>query len=75
MRKAISLGLITEEQRLEKYKDLLKLMQIRKRYRKCFVGRKVTDLFRLVLYPKVSMRMKVHYIKEHWEYWEYYKNR
>lgn len=68
MRKAISLGLITEEQRLEKYKDLFKLMQIRKRYRKYFAGRKFTDLMRLVLYPKVSMRMKVHYIKEHWEY-------
>lgn len=54
------------------HKDSYKLMQIRKRYRKYFAGRKVTDLFRLVFYPKVSMRMKVHYIKEHWEY---YKNR
>ena len=68
MRKAISLGLITEEQRQVKYKDLYKLMLIRKRYRKYFAGRKFTDLMRLVLYPKVSMRMKAHYIKEHWEY-------
>lgn len=73
MRKAISLGLITEEQRQRKYKGLYRAMKIRKRYRKYFAGRKITDLMRLVLYPKVSMRMKAHYVKEHWEYKKYNK--
>lgn len=68
MRKAIQLGYITEEQRQRKYEILERLMQIRKRYRLYFANRRIRDLVDLVIFPKVSLRMKVHYIKEHIEY-------
>ncbi|MEI3219542.1 MAG: glycosyltransferase [Lachnoclostridium sp.] len=68
MCKAIQWGYISEEQRQRKYEILERLMQIRKRYRIYFANRKARDLVNLVLFPKVPLRLKVHYIKEHIEY-------
>lgn len=68
MVKAVEMGLITEEMKVSTYQRLEKMMLIRKRYRKYFSSRKMVDLLKLVMYRKVSVRMKVHYLKEHWEY-------
>lgn len=68
MRNAIRMGLITEENREKKYRELKKYSDIRRKYRVYFASRKIADLLRLISYRKVSLRMKVHYIKEHMEY-------
>lgn len=68
MQKAVALGLIEEKDRSEKYAELVKGMEIRKRYRKYFASRSVSDLITLILFKKVSLRMKLHYIREHWRY-------
>ncbi len=68
MKKGIELGLITEEDREEKYAILEKMTEIRKRYRVYFAKRKVIDLIKLVCYHDVSLKMKLHYIREHMEY-------
>ena len=68
MLKAIKLGYITEEQRIKKYNDLKEQKDIREKYRMYFSNRKIVDLIKLIIYPKVSLRLKLHYIKEHVEY-------
>jgi len=68
MYKAVNMDLITEEQRKNKYKQLSILNDIRSRYRRYFSSRRLKDLLKLIFYPKVKMRMKVHYVKEHIEY-------
>ena len=68
MKKAVEMGLITEKIRLDTYQHLERLMLIRKKYRVYFAGRRFSDLMNLVMYRKVSFRMKLHYLKEHWEY-------
>ena len=65
MLKAIELGLITEEQRAQKYRELEKAMHIRKRYRKYFADRNVKNLMALIKPHDVDLRAKLHYIKEH----------
>lgn len=68
MKKGIELGLITEEDRQEKYEILEKMTEIRKRYRVYFAKRKIIDLIKLVCYHDVTLKMKLHYIREHVEY-------
>lgn len=68
MKKGIEQGLLTEEDRVKKYAALEKLTEIRKRYRVYFAKRKVIDLLRLICYHNVSLKMKLHYIREHVEY-------
>ena len=67
MKKGIELGLITEEDRQEKYEILEKMTEIRKRYRVYFAKRKIIDLIKLVCYHDVTLKMKLHYIREHVE--------
>ena len=68
MKKAIELNLIDEEMRNQKYFQLKRGMEIRKRYRKYFASRRFIDLMKLVLYRKVSFGMKIYYLKEHGAY-------
>ena len=68
MRKAVALGLITEKQRIEKYNQLKSGKEIRQKYRKYFSSRSLSDLMSLVLFNKVSFRMKIHYLKAHVEW-------
>lgn len=68
MKKAVQMQLIDNQMRIQKYKELEKGMEIRKRYRKYFASRKIKDLMRLVFFDKVSIPMKMHYLKEHGEY-------
>ena len=68
MLKAIELGYITEEQRKTKYNILKQQKNIREKYRRYFASRRLIDLLKLLIYPKVSFRLKLHYIKEHVEY-------
>ena len=65
MLKAIDLGLITEEQRAQKYRKLEKAMHIRKRYRKYYADRSVKNLMALIKPHDVDLRAKLHYIKGH----------
>lgn len=65
MLKAIDMGLITEEQRIQKYRQLEKAMYIRKRYRKYFADRSLKNLMALIKPNDISLRIKLHYIKEH----------
>lgn len=73
MKKAIKLGLITEKEREKKYKELKRYSDIRKRYRIYFSSRSIQDLLHLIIYRKVSIRMKMHYLKEHMDYVNRYK--
>lgn len=68
MKKAVEMGLITEEKRVQVYQRLMVQKEIREKYRKYFSKRRIIDLVNLVFFPKVSMRLKLHYIKEHMEY-------
>lgn len=68
MKKAIQMGLITETEKENKYRQLEQMTQIRKKYRVYFSSRKIQDLFKLVIYDKVPFKLKLHYIKEHLEY-------
>ena len=65
MLKAIEMGLISEEQRIQKYRQLEKAMYIRKRYRKYFADRSLKNLMALIKPNDISLRIKLHYIKEH----------
>lgn len=65
MLKAIEMGLISEEQRIQKYRQLEKAMNIRKRYRKYFADRSLKNLMALIKPNDISLRIKLHYIKEH----------
>lgn len=68
MKKAVDMQLITLEQQQAVHQRLEKLMLIRKRYRKYFASRKLKDLVKLIFYRKVSVRRKIHYLREHLEY-------
>lgn len=68
MKKAVMLGLITEKQRIEKYKKLKDLEDIRRKYRTYFKSRKLIDLLKLIFFHKVRFKLKVSYILEHMEY-------
>ena len=65
MLKAVELGLITEQDKVEKYKNLEKAMYIRKRYRIYFADRSIKNLFLLIAPTDVSFTDKLSYIKEH----------
>lgn len=73
MEKAVDMGLLSESTRREVYKRLEDRMLIRKKYRNYFASRSLKDLLSLVMYSKVSLRMKLHYLKEHWEYMSRYE--
>ncbi len=68
MCKAISMGLISEEQRKEKYAFLYKNMLIRKKYRQYFADRSIGSFIRFISFRKISPKRKLHYIKEHLNY-------
>ncbi len=68
MKKAVSMGLITEEQRLNLYKNLETAMCIRKKYRVYFANRTWKNLLSLICYRKVSVKRKLHYLKTHLSY-------
>ena len=68
MRRAVDLGLISEEIRLSTYKTLERNMLIRRKYRTYYADRSWANLFRLVLYRKVSIKKKIHYFLEHMRY-------
>lgn len=68
MQKAVGMGLITEEQRTQKYMELYHNMLIRKKYRTYFASRSFNDFFRLISYNKISINRKLSYCKEHLEY-------
>ncbi len=68
MGKAVSWGLITQEQRDAKYKALYKNMLIRQKYRKYFASRSMGNLLRLLSYNQISLRRKLSYCKEHVDY-------
>lgn len=65
MATAVRLGLISEEQRKDKYHVLYKNMVIRKRYRNYFAKRDVASLLKLIKPNDISFRRKLSYIKEH----------
>lgn len=68
MEKAVKMGLISEEMRIAKYAVLKRGMEIRKKYRKYYASRKISDLIHLILFRKVSLRGKIHYLREHLKY-------
>lgn len=68
MVKAVEMNLITSEQHEKTYQKLKKGMLIRKRYRKYFASRSWSNLVQLICYRKVSLRGKIHYIREHISY-------
>ena len=65
MLKAVKLGLITEKQRAEKYRQLCDDIAVRNKYRKYIASRKVGDFIDLILFHKVRFRRKLSIIKEH----------
>lgn len=68
MAKAVSMGLISENQRLELYKQLEKNMYIRKKYRVYFANRTIYSLLKLVAHKGLTFRRRLSYIKEHFIY-------
>ncbi len=68
MKKAVELKLIDEELRRQKYLQLKRGMEIRKKYRKYFASRSLKDFVKLIMFRKVSFRMKLYYIREHINY-------
>ena len=65
MSTAVRLGLISEQERNDKYNILYKNMVIRKRYRNYFSKRDVASLLKLIKPNDISFRRKLSYIKEH----------
>lgn len=65
MATAVRLGLISEQERNDKYNILYKNMVIRKRYRNYFSKRDVASLLKLIKPNDISFRRKLSYIKEH----------
>ncbi len=65
MIKAVSMGLITENQRLEIHKTLEKNMYIRKKYRVYFANRNLKSLIPLVMHKGLSLRGRLGYIKDY----------
>ena len=68
MIKAVSMGLITEAQRVELYNNLEKAMYIRKKYRVYFVNRNLKSLFKLIIHKGLTFRRRLSYVKEHLMY-------
>ena len=65
MIKAVSMGLITENQRLEMYQNFEKGMYLRKKYRVYFANRTFKSLISLVMHKGLSLRGRLGYIKNH----------
>ena len=65
MIKAVSMGLITENQRLEMYQNFEKGMYLRKKYRVYFANRTFKSLISLVMHNGLSLRGRLGYIKNH----------
>ena len=68
MIKAVEKGLITEEMRRKTYQRLEGLMLVRKKYRQYFSSKSLVDMLKLVLYKRVPIRTKLHYVREHIRY-------
>ena len=68
MAKAVSMGIITEKQRTELYKQLEKNMYIRKKYRAYFANRTLRSLITLINHKGLSFKNRLSYIKEHLMY-------
>ncbi len=65
MRKAVDKGLLTEQQRFNKYVELYNNMLVRQKYREYFASRSVEKLMRLISFNLVPPRRKLSYCKEH----------
>ena len=65
MEKAVALGLISQQMRVEKYEQLHKAMCVRMRYRAFIKSRKLSDLVELIRYRDVKLKRKLHYIKQY----------
>lgn len=65
MKKAVSMGIITENQKTELYGILEKNMYIRKKYRNYFANRTIKSLVTLLTHNGLSLRRRLFYIKEH----------
>lgn len=65
MKKAVSMGIITENQKAELYDKLEKNMYIRKKYRNYFAKRTFSSLFVLVTHNGLTIKRRILYIKQH----------
>ncbi len=68
MKKAVSLNLITDEQRLVRYEEKYKSMCIRKQYRIYFANRDIKSLFALLKNPYLDNKTRAEYIYKHIKY-------
>ena len=65
---AVNNGWITDMQRSNTYAVLKSNMLKRRAYRVYFTSRKIKDLTKLIAFPEISLRTRLHYIKEHFKY-------
>ena len=68
MKLAVNNGWITEIQRMNIYKMLKSNMQRRKVYRVYFASRNISDLAKLITYPRLSLAQRFFYLREHIDY-------
>lgn len=68
MAKAVQMGLISEEERNQKYKILDEQRQVRVLYRKYFASRTLVTLITLLRCPLLTNRRRLFYVREHIEY-------
>lgn len=64
MEYAVKKGLLTEQQRTEKYISLVRLMKIRKTYRNFLAHGSLKDFLKLICLKEIDMRQRLHYFKE-----------
>ena len=65
MKKAVAMGLITEELHKQKYESMYANMLIRKQYRKYYASHSIKDLYGLLFCSGISIKRRIRYCKQY----------